>query len=386
VIIGLLGKEQKRHEERQGFCIRRVPATLELASSFRDNFYLPLYGKLNPRGQYMAKTAYKIVASLLQWLDRKLRRVTVYIRLSKAMFAENAAYYHAHFPALLLFIAYLIAKLKRGRFVFDYNDVLVLEPGSYNQDCYYDQETLWGSELNEKEQARVEATIRLIPENVHSILDVGCGDGRLTNRLAGTYSRVVGAEISKEALQYVKTEAVIAAADALPFEDCSFDLVLSTELIEHLPDWVYQKAIIEMKRVAKQWILIGVPWKEQLTISQAKCIRCGTKFHINYHLRSFNAHRCKCLFLPEFALINCQQVGVKDRAYYSPIFLWVKRHLGGIWARTSTTICPNCGARLYPGKYPERNAISKLCDEHNQKIKQRKILEKSHVVCLYERR
>jgi len=95
----------------------------------------------------------------------------------------------------------------------------------------------------------------VIPKDVRSVLDVGCGDGRLTNRLtertAGLPLRVVGVDQSAEALQYVRTERRLANADALPFSDDEFDVVMATELIEHLPRRAYRRTLRELKRVSR---------------------------------------------------------------------------------------------------------------------------------------
>ena len=62
-----------------------------------------------------------------------------------------------------------------------------------------------------------------------------------------------------------------------------------------------------------------------------------------------------------------------------------KKYIGGIWTRTLTTVCPVCNTHLYPGDFPERNAVSAFCNKWNEKIKHHKMLEKSHVIALYQR-
>ncbi len=358
VVIGLLGANQEANEQRDGFYIKRIKTSSKLITALE-----------NP---------------LLRWVKKPLKTFTIYTRLFKAMLAERADYYHTHFPAYLMFLTFLTAKLLKGRYIADYNDILILEQDSKNED-YYEQQVLWGGELNEREQLRIDTTLELIPEGVNSILDIGCGDGRLTNKLAKVYPKVVGVDISEQALQYIKTEKIKTSVDALPFGDNSFDLILSTELIEHLSDEVYRKAITEMKRVARKWILIGTPWKEQLSIARARCVQCGVQFHLNYHYRNFDYAKLYKIFVPEFSLVTHQQTG-NTKAYYSPCLLWIKRHLGGIWARSPNAVCPHCKTRIFPGGVPERNAVSKFCDEWNAKIKRRKKLPKSHVVMLCQRR
>jgi len=246
VVIGLLGKEQSPCEQYNGFCIRRVPASLGLAPAFRDYVYLPLYKRLPLRGQKIARTIYKVVSRWLRWVDRRLKSITIYARLSRAMFSEKANYYHAHFPILLMGVTLLVAILARARFIRDYNDILVLEKPKKIDSGYYEQEVIWNRPLKDTETERIEMTINSIPSGVSSILDVGCGDGRITNRLASSYPQVVGVDISKEALKHVQTKVIRASVEHLPFKNRSFDLVMATELIEHLPKPIYQKTLGEI--------------------------------------------------------------------------------------------------------------------------------------------
>lgn len=88
------------------------------------------------------------------------------------------------------------------------------------------------------------------------ILDVGCGSGVLLSRLAATYqTEGVGVDISLTSLKTACLEDVhlnrysLADGESLPFEDESFDHVLSFDLLEHLPE--PEKSIWEMGRVLK---------------------------------------------------------------------------------------------------------------------------------------
>ena len=77
---------------------------------------------------------------------------------------------------------------------------------------------------------------------VQTILDVGCGDGAITNRLGEEWD-VTGVDMSTAALEHVTTAAIQASATELPLADGWFDLVASIEMLEHL--WLadYRKAI-----------------------------------------------------------------------------------------------------------------------------------------------
>ncbi len=71
------------------------------------------------------------------------------------------------------------------------------------------------------------------------VLEIGCGIGSVVSRLSGQGYDVIGTDISGEAISYglkkygdVRLE--VQPAEALPYEDGSFDVVLSFDLFEHI--------------------------------------------------------------------------------------------------------------------------------------------------------
>jgi SAM-dependent methyltransferase len=75
------------------------------------------------------------------------------------------------------------------------------------------------------------------------VLDVACGVGYGSAFLGETAGRVVGVDLSEDAIEYAREryrganlEFVVADATALPFDADAFDVVCSFETIEHLPD------------------------------------------------------------------------------------------------------------------------------------------------------
>lgn len=105
-------------------------------------------------------------------------------------------------------------------------------------------------------------------------LDVGCGTGNYTIELARKGAKVIGIDSSEEMVAYARIKAKKAnietsfhAADAmnLPFQDSSFDTVISNGLLCFLKE--PEKALMEMRRVLKPGgrMVIGVlnrwsPW------------------------------------------------------------------------------------------------------------------------------
>jgi SAM-dependent methyltransferase len=71
------------------------------------------------------------------------------------------------------------------------------------------------------------------------VLEIGCGIGSVVFKLSGQGYDVVGTDISGEAISYglkkygdIRLE--VQAAETLPYEDESFDVVLSFDLFEHI--------------------------------------------------------------------------------------------------------------------------------------------------------
>ena len=98
-----------------------------------------------------------------------------------------------------------------------------------------------------------------------SLLDVGCGEGVLTQqwaqRLAG---RVVGIDLEDPVIQaeWEKRRAPnleyrVMKAENLPFADDEFDMACAIEVLEHVPD--PEHTVAEMARVASGHLLVSVP-------------------------------------------------------------------------------------------------------------------------------
>ena len=95
------------------------------------------------------------------------------------------------------------------------------------------------------------------------VLDVGCGTGSLAlvaKRQVGPNGRVAGIDGSPEMIDRARRKATKAKADisfevapaqALPFDDGSFDVVLSTLMLHHLPRPSREQLGREIRRVLK---------------------------------------------------------------------------------------------------------------------------------------
>jgi trans-aconitate methyltransferase len=85
-----------------------------------------------------------------------------------------------------------------------------------------------------------------------SILDLGCGDGQLTERVALSGANVVGVDASPEMVRASRErgiEAIEASAEALPFDSGAFDAVFSNAALHWVRD--HDAMMSQVHRVLK---------------------------------------------------------------------------------------------------------------------------------------
>jgi len=184
-----------------------------------------------------------------------------------------------------------------------------------------------------------EDLLHLMPGDVSRILDVGCGDGFITNDLPGGLF-VVGLDIKRKVLPEIEKERIQGSVFNIPFKDGSFDLVMANDLLEHLELTSHPQAIQELLRVTSKYVIITVPVFEDLNLGIAKCAKCGRYFHVNHHLASFTPGRLRRLIHgPEFHC--CRQILTGDRwSPHSPWRVLVKNSSPSILSRAPTPPAP----------------------------------------------
>lgn len=97
----------------------------------------------------------------------------------------------------------------------------------------------------------------------HRVLEVGCGTGEVAlaaKRRAGSTGEVCGIDPSPEMINVARRKAYhagvevdyqVGVVESLPFPDGSFDVVLSSLMIHHLPTDLKRPALAEIHRVLK---------------------------------------------------------------------------------------------------------------------------------------
>jgi SAM-dependent methyltransferase len=218
--------------------------------------------------------------------------------------------------------------------------------------AFYEKASIADEDVAAEERTPI--TLGMIPRDVGSVLDVGCGDGSLLRSVDSAICKV-GVDISFTALSLVTSvHRVLASSEVLPFRENEFDLVMSTEVLEHLPAGGFEASCSEIQRVARGYVLISVPFHEDLARKQVRCSRCGHVYHIHLHLRSFDLSSLEGVF-PSYQLKEYRFSGSLEKTYPSWL-LAIRRKYGHRWEWDKAAICPQCGHK--DRRPPRRSIIS----------------------------
>lgn len=148
-----------------------------------------------------------------------------------------------------------------------------------------------------------------------TVIDVGCGDGGLIGFCAGQGAEVVLIDRDRERLAATEERirisparayrAILSECDPIPVADGTGDLVVCTEVLEHVPD--PKKFLDELIRVTKPGgrLLVTVPdaRSEQLVAATAP----ANYFQEPNHIRVFTAADFRGLVLDAGLEIELQQ-------------------------------------------------------------------------------
>lgn len=127
-----------------------------------------------------------------------------------------------------------------------------------------------------------------------SVLEVGCGEGRLAKYLwtAGPRpERFVMSDLDVSRID-PGIDPVLEVQEAsvydLPWDDSTFDLVICCEVLEHLDD--PERGLREVSRVASRRVLLSTPWEpvwRVLNLARGKYVKAlgNTPGHVQHFTR-----------------------------------------------------------------------------------------------------
>lgn len=111
-------------------------------------------------------------------------------------------------------------------------------------------------------------------ESMHSILDFGCGCGRVARRWRDLAPEIHGSDFNPTLVAWCRENLPFGAFEVngpeppLPYADNSFDLVYGLSVLTHLPVETQRRWLEELARVGREWVLVsihGEPYRVRLT-------------------------------------------------------------------------------------------------------------------------
>ena len=148
----------------------------------------------------------------------------------------------------------------------------------------------------EASKSRLEYLVKLagkISPGRRTLLNIGCGSGYLEKFAKQKNWQVLSVDPDAQSVDRLKAEGIDArcgSIESLPLTSESANIVVSTEVFEHLMPDTMDAGLKEIQRVlAPGGALIGtVPYREHLPNNEAYCPHCKMRFHRWGHHQSFD--------------------------------------------------------------------------------------------------
>jgi protein-L-isoaspartate O-methyltransferase len=207
------------------------------------------------------------------------------------------------------------------------------------------------------EKARIADLLSLLPGDGTAVLDIGARDGFISKLLVDRFQRVCALDLERPDIAHERIQCVKGDITALEFADESFDLVFCAEVLEHIPPPMLGRACSELARVSRTYILVGVPYKQDIRLGRTTCTACGGISPPWGHVNTFDEDRLTRLF-PGFFPAKQSFVGqtISKTNFFS---CWLMDLAGNPYGTyTQEEPCGHCGAKLTPP--PDRTFLQKV--------------------------
>ncbi len=124
---------------------------------------------------------------------------------------------------------------------------------------------------------------------------------------------VTALDLEAPAINHERVTCVKGDVTELQFADAAFDVVFCAEVLEHVRPETLAAACAELARVARNYVIIGVPYRQDTRVGRTTCVACGRKNPPWGHLNVFNEGRIARLF-PRMTMEKIQFVGSSDES------------------------------------------------------------------------
>ena len=208
------------------------------------------------------------------------------------------------------------------------------------------------------EKARAGDLMALLPDDRRdAVLDIGARDGWFSAMLAERFKMVTAIDLEKPSIEHPGVRCVKGDTTNLPFDKGKFDLIFCAEVLEHIPTERVMKACSELQRVTKKYVLVGVPFKQDIRIGRTKCCACGKRNPPWGHINSFSEGRLRELF----SLCDAKKISFvgENKECTNALSVFLMDFAGNPYGTYHREMrCIHCGAEINePG---QRNLLQKI--------------------------
>jgi ubiquinone/menaquinone biosynthesis C-methylase UbiE len=200
--------------------------------------------------------------------------------------------------------------------------------------------------LEEWDQIRVADLMRILPKDGKTVLDVGALWGYCSELLTQYFESVTALDLDQPTWEFPGVVTVQGDITQLQFGDNSFDCVFCAEVLEHITQ--LEKAASELVRVARKYVVIGVPFEQDLRVSRLTCPNCGRTTPRYGHVNSFSEDKLKRLF-GTLTPVTVSFILPQKQARTNALSAWLMdlaQNPDGPYDQLEP--CCHCGGRLRP--------------------------------------
>jgi len=135
----------------------------------------------------------------------------------------------------------------------------------------------------------------------HVVLNIGCGSGIFEKLALAEGIDIYSLDPSEKSVQKLRQtlqlgdKAKVGYIQSIPFPESHFDIVVVSEVLEHLTPEVMTQGLAEIRRVLKPGgrVLGTVPSRENLEDQIVVCPCCGKRFHRWGHEQTFEPEKLR---------------------------------------------------------------------------------------------
>lgn len=148
--------------------------------------------------------------------------------------------------------------------------------------------------------------------SVPRVLNIGAGDGYFEKKGAQLGWEIFSLDPDEGAVNLLLGNGIGAYQgymENMPFDDDSFDVVVASEVLEHLNDQQLRRGLAEVARVLRShgWFMGTVPHDEDLLLNEVVCPKCREVFHRWGHQRSFKLGTLRAALSPFFSTVTVKR-------------------------------------------------------------------------------